>query len=378
MDARELLFGLWKAALSAVDPQRLVSGYFATRLPRVPGRIGVFAAGKAAAAMAAGVPRGLASETLLVAPRGTRAPAGLRARVHFAAHPDPDRSSVEAAKAALAFFREFGPEDLVIALISGGSSSLLCLPRKGLTLAEKRRRVREGMEKGWPITRVNRLRSSLSLVKGGRLADATRARVLTIVLSDVPGADFRIVGSGPTLSRLKKRDCAVLLAGNRTGLERAAAWARSRGLRVRVERRHLSGEASVDGRRFAARLCEDGQGVLLAGGEPTVRRSSRAGSGGRSQELALGAALEFASLGCKCALLSAGSDGIDGNSKNAGAFADGTTVARARARRLVPGDFLRRHDSARFFEALGDHLRTGPTGGNVADWVFGVGGARAE
>ena len=372
MESQQLLHELWKAALSAVDPETLVSEFFRSgKLDRPSGRIGVFASGKAAAGMAAGVPRKRFHDALIVVPRGSRVLPRLRRFTRFASHPDPDRSSLAAAKAALRFFRGFEEGDLVLALVSGGTSSLLCLPRRGVTLAEKRRRIRRAMEEGWPIQPINRLRTTLSLVKGGRLADATRARVVTLVLSDVPEEDFRIVGSGPTVSSRKPRDRTWLLAGNRTGLEAAARFARSRGLSARIERVSLSGEAAAQGRAFAARLrARRSPRVLLAGGETTVRRASRSGTGGRSQEFALAAAQELA--GSAPGLLSCGSDGIDGNSINAGAFADGTTVERARKLRLSAPDFLLRHDSAAFFDALGDRFRPGITGTNVADWVFGI------
>lgn len=372
MEGRRLLRELWKAALSAVDPEELVAEFFRSTTFAISGkRTGIFASGKAAAGMAAGVPRNAFRDALVVVPRGTPVPSRLRRFARFASHPHPDRTSLDAAKAALEFFRGFDKDDLVLALVSGGTSSLLCLPRRGVTLAEKRERVRRAMEKGWPIERLNRLRTSLSLVKGGKLAEATRARVVTVVLSDVPGADFRIVGSGPTVSRSKKRDRAVLLADNRTGLEAAAVFARSRGLSARIERLPLSGEAAEAGRSFAVRLRALGSGVLLAGGETTVRHSAPAGTGGRSQEFALGAATELAERVSGGVLLSAGSDGIDGDSKNAGAFADGATVGRARRLRLSPEEYLLRHDSAAFFNALGDQFRPGATGSNVADWVFG-------
>jgi hydroxypyruvate reductase len=292
--------------------------------------------------------------------------------VRWASHPHPDASSLSAAREALAFFRSFGKEDVIFALVSGGTSSLLCLPRRGVTLAEKRERIREAMEKGWDIMRLNRLRASLSLVKGGRLAEATRARVVTLVLSDVPGADFRIVGSGPTVSARKKGDRAVSIGDNRTGLRAAAVFARSLGFSARIEIPVVSGEARAAGRKFASRLCESRKGVLLSGGETTVRLGPRAGIGGRSQELALGAAIELGRRGCAGAILCAGSDGVDGNSRNAGAFADGETSLRAARSGLDPATYLRRHDSAALFDALGDAFRPGPTGGNVADWIFAV------
>jgi len=373
MEARRLLRELWKVALLAVDPERLVSEYF--RLHRVEKkrrRVGIFASGKAAVAMASGVPGQALTEALIVAPHGARVPRSLRPFVWFASHPHPDRSSLAAARAALAFFRGFGKDDLILALVSGGTSSLLCLPRPGITLAAKRQRVRKAMQNGWPIERINRLRISLSQIKGGRLAEATPASVVTLILSDVPGPGFRIVGSGPTVSRRKGGDHVVLLGGNRTGLDAAAALARSRNLSAQIESRFAAGEATKAGRGFASRLCDLRRGILLAGGETTVRHSSRTGAGGRSQEFALGAARGLAVRNCECTLLAAGSDGVDGNSKNAGAFVDDETIARARKLGLDPKKVLRAHDSARFFEALGDHFRPETTGGNVADWVFGV------
>jgi len=176
VEGRRLLRELWKAALSAVDPEALVAEFFRSGKLDIPGgRIGIFASGKAAAGMAAGVPRKTFHDALIVVPRESRVLPRLRRFTRFASHPDPDRASLAAANAALGFFRRFGEGDLVLALVSGGTSSLLCLPKRGVTLAEKRRRVRRAMEDGWPIQRINRLRTSLSLVKGGRRADATRA-----------------------------------------------------------------------------------------------------------------------------------------------------------------------------------------------------------
>lgn len=295
--------------------------------------------------------------------------------MRFAAHPEPDPSSVAAAREAIDFFRSFGPGDAIVALISGGASSLLCLPRPGTGLAEKRRRVREAMRAGWPIDRLNRLRISLSAIKGGRLAEATRARVTTLILSDVPGGDFRLVGSGPTVSRRKRGDRAVLLGDNRTGIAAAARHARENGAQTRVLAAPVRGEARIVGVEFARRLrslsgAHGRPALLLAGGETTVALSRRAGRGGRSQELALAAARELDGE-TDLAILAAGSDGIDGNSENAGAFIDGRTIARGRAAGASAEACLVRHDAERFFALAGGAFRPGPTGTNVADWIFG-------
>jgi glycerate-2-kinase len=373
--ARRTLEEVYAAALAAVDPEELVRNFARShrRLLSAAGRKGLFAAGKAAVGMARGA-AGLGFDGgLVVVPRGSSRAAGRPAgETLFAAHPEPDRSSLQAGKRALAFFESFGKGDLILALISGGASSLLCLPRAGLTLAQKRARIRRAAKQGWPIERLNRLRASLSRLKGGRLAESTQARVLTLVLSDIPGGNFRIVGSGPTISRKKRTDRAILLADNRSGLAAAAREARKRGLAAVVWPELLRGEASAAGRSFATRLkLFNGAGILMAGGETTVKLTGRSGRGGRSQEFALGACLELSgSQGLT--LLAAGSDGLDGNSGLAGAFVDGETLSRALKAGLLPDVVLARHDSAVFFEKLGDAFVPGATGTNVADWVFGL------
>jgi glycerate 2-kinase len=375
---RGMLRILFRAALEAVEPEALVARAFGERRVPIPavGRLGVFAAGKAAMAMARGVPEPWRRDVLIVAPEGSRVPRPWQSCTVLAPHPRPSRASCHAARRALAFFRSFGPQDLVLALVSGGTSSLLCLPRPEIGLARYRRLVEAAVSAGLPIERVNALRTSMSRIKGGRLAEATRARVMTLVLSDVPTADFRIVGSGPTVSLRKPRDRAIRLADNRTGLQAAAREAGRLGLCAKIERPVLAGEARVAGAGFARRLVRCASGTrqpiaLLAGGETTVSEARRGGRGGRAQELALAAAIELDGI-AGVALLSAGSDGRDGRSDNAGAFADGRTLREARRRGLRPEKYLARHDSAVFFEALGAQWRTGATGTNVADWVFGI------
>jgi glycerate-2-kinase len=236
------------------------------------------------------------------------------------------------------------------------------------------------MRAGLPIERVNRLRASLSAIKGGRLAEATAARVTTLVLSDVPGADFRMVGSGPTISPGKKGDRAILLADNRTGVAAAAARARREGARVSIMRRPITGEAREAGAAFGHALKVfanrfPGPGCLLGGGETTVAMGRRAGRGGRNQEFALGAALEIdGDEGLS--ILAAGSDGVDGNSDAAGACVTGATIERGRRHGIDVAAILERHDSERFFDQAGGALRTGATGTNVADWMFGFASPR--
>ena len=374
-EAGRCLRALWEAALGGVDPERVARAALARpdverRLARAR-RIGVFAVGKAAAGMARAAMARLGPVPLLVIlPRGRggggRLPTG---SIRFASHPEPDASSTRAARAALRFFREFGAGDAVVCLVSGGASSLLALPRPGVTLASKRAAVRELAASGAPIQEVNRLRTSLSAVKGGRLGRTTRATLINLVLSDVAGDDPAVVGSGPTI-RSRASDLVRVIASNRDGLEAAASAALSLGLAPRIEPRRLSGDARAAGGRLARKALSLASGaVLLAGGETTVPLHGRAARGGRCLELALGAAETLRDAN-DVMLLAAGSDGVDGSSGAAGAFAGGDTLARAGFRGLErPGEVP---DARALFLGLGDLFVTGPTGTNVADWVFAI------
>jgi glycerate 2-kinase len=372
---RHILRLLFREALRGADPKRAVlealSRPSVARAVAKARRVGVFACGKGAVSMARGVPARWRKGALVVLPRGYPAGGASPATVLFSSHPEPDAASVAAARRALDYFAGFGREDVILCLISGGTSSLLTLPRRGITLEAKRRAVRRLMRSGASIVEINRLRKSLSAVKGGRLGRATRARLVTLVLSDVPGDRPSLVGSGPTV-RGDRGDVTLVVGSNRSGLEAAARLARGKGLEPRLRRERLSGEASEEGERFArsaARL--DPGRVLLAGGETTVTIRDGHGRGGRNLEFALGAARALA--GTKdVTLLAAGSDGIDGSSRAAGAFAGGRSMSRALRIGLDPGRALERHDTERFFRKLGDLVVTGPTGTNVCDWAFAV------
>jgi hydroxypyruvate reductase len=372
---RRILLRLFRRSLGGVDPRKAVSRALSwPRVSRLLGdarRVGVFACGKAASAMVRGVPVRLRRGALVVLPRGYPA-AGLSSlEVLFSSHPEPDASSLRAARRALDFFAGFGPEDVILCLISGGTSALLAMPRPGLKLAAKRRAVRRLMKAGASIVEINRLRKSLSAVKGGKLGRRASARLITLVLSDVPADRPALVGSGPTV-RGGSRDVTLVVGSNRMGLEAAAREARRLSLWPRTIRRRLSGEAREAGKRFArsALKLEPGE-VLLAGGETTVTLERAHGRGGRNLEFTLGAALVLE--GARgVTVLAAGSDGIDGSSRAAGAFADGETLARSRRRGLDASRALARHDTEAFFGRLGLLLVTGPTGTNVTDWAMAL------
>ena len=191
---------------------------------------------------------------------------------------------------------------------------------------------------------------------------------MTLVLSDVPGGRPAAVGSGPTV-RGRRGDIVRIVGDNGLGLDAAAAQARRLGFSVLRARRRLSGEASAAGRGSSGGRGDLSAGtVLLAGGETVVTLGRRHGRGGRCLELALAAASGMA--GTDLELLAAGSDGLDGSSGAAGAYVNGATLERARARGADPAGALRRHDARAFFSAAGGLFVTGPTGGNVGDWVF--------
>lgn len=218
---------------------------------------------------------------------------------------------------------------------------------------------------------MNRLRTALSAIKGGKLGRATAARLVTLLISDVPGDRPRLIGSGPTV-RNRRGDVTLVVASNRAGLAGAARAARLLGLDSRTRPRRLEGEAREVGRRLGREIARLAHGeVLLAGGETTVTLGRIHGRGGRNLEVALAAAQEIEGI-AGAALLAAGSDGRDGSSTAAGAVVDGSTIARARRSGLDAARALARHDTEPFFARTGGLFRTGPTGTNVADWTFGI------
>ena len=379
----------------------------------------VVGAGKGAAGLAAALERRLGAALrggLVVVPAGGARPL---ARIALAAggHPEPDRRSAAATRRLLAALAR-DPDAAVLVVLTGGASSLLAAPVRGLTVADERRVTALLLASGATIGEINAVRKHLSAVKGGRLAERLRGRpAAALVLSDVPGDDLSVIASGPTVADpttfadaravLARHDLAarvpravrdllargargraretpkpgaaairacptLLLGGNDTAAAGAAAAARRLGLAVRRLRRPLVGPTGDAARAFARRLADARDAatrrpvVLIAGGETTVRLGPRPGRGGRNQEFALEVARALAGVP-GWALLSAGTDGIDGPTDAAGAWADGRTAARAARARRPLERALARHDAYPLLRALGDLLVTGPTGTNVAD-----------
>jgi hydroxypyruvate reductase len=316
------------------------------------------AVGKAALAMARGVgpvARGLVITNAL---DGRGVPTGWTIRI--ASHPVPDASSVEAGLAALALVESAGEDDTILALVSGGASSLLEVPAPGVTLDELVRRTTELARRGAPIAELNALRTELSAVKGGKLADRALVPVVTLVVSDVIGDDPRVVGSGPTVGTRRR---AIVVAPMELFGEEVVRALGLRGIEARRGASPIAGDVAAVADSLAA-LREP----TVAWGEPTVTLPAVPGTGGRAQQLALELARRL--RGTDRSALVAGSDGIDGASRAAGAYVDGTTWDAIAAAGTSPDDALARCDAGTALEAVGALFVTGPTGVNHADVVI--------
>lgn len=391
-------------------------------IPLAPeARVFAIAAGKAAAPMAAVVER-WAGDRLAAGLCVTKDGHGgslLRFRQLETAHPVPDTRSAAAGGAALELAAQAREGDVLLVLLSGGASSLWSRPLGRLAVSDVGAVTERLLAAGADIGELNTVRKHLTAVSGGRLARATGAgRVEVLGLSDVPGDDPAVLASGPcagdttryvdALTILSDRGLleslppAVLahleagragdreesvspedpslervrftrLGSNRDACEAARAEAEREGRAARILEDGLSGEARDAGKalaHYARGLSPDRETVLVAGGETTVTLCDQGrGRGGRSQELALAAALDLEGAE-GLTLLAAGTDGTDGPTDAAGAFADGETVARGRAAGVSAREALQANDSYRFFAAEGGHLVTGPTGTNVMDLVL--------
>jgi glycerate 2-kinase len=409
MDPRPLLLDRFHTALAAVDPAeavrrhlRLADGMLHCGGWSHPlrGRVVLVAAGKAGAPMAqaaeellgARIARGVA-----VVKHGHGLPLA-RVQVIEAGHPVPDQAGVAGAAAIEAAVAGLGPDDLVLCCLSGGASALLPAPRAPLTLADKQAVTAALLASGADIAAMNTVRKHLARLKGGRLALACApASVLTLALSDVPGDDPRVIGSGPTAAddsddadawALIRRHCdparlppAVqqLMAAppqpwTARRLERChyhlvasnALALAATGAAVRAA--ELTGEAWRAAESFCTAALATPPGTLVAaGGETTVTLGAKPGRGGRNQEFALAAARWIAAHQAPLTVLAAGSDGSDGPTDAAGGLVDGGTWARIRAAGVDPEAALAGHDAYPALAAAGDLLVTGPTRTNVMD-----------
>ena len=402
------------AAIDAARPDRRIPEFLP---PRPRGRTIVVGAGKAAAAMARAVEDHMEGpvEGLVVTRYGhAEGVTCERIEVVEAAHPVPDEAGERASRRILQLARSAGADDLVLCLISGGGSALLTLPAPGLTLADKQAINRALLRCGADIHQMNAVRKHLSAIKGGRLAAAAHpARVVSLLISDVPGDDPATIASGPTvpdpttfadaLSVLERYGLTgpaavlehlrrggdetpkpgdprlaaaetVLIATPRASLEAAAGLARGWGVTPVILGDAIEGEArevARDQARLVESVLRRGEPaappcVLLSGGETTVTVRGR-GRGGRNVEFLLGLALALDGAPGVHAL-AADTDGIDGSEDNAGAVIGPDTLRRAGDAGLDAATRLADNDAYGFFAALGDLVVTGPTRTNVNDF----------
>jgi glycerate 2-kinase len=370
----------------------------------------IIGAGKASAQMARAVERLLGARVTdgLINVKDGHGAKLQRVQINECGHPIPDRRGVAGARRIAEIARQAGPDDLVVALISGGASALLPLPAPPITLAEKQKTTRLLLHCGASIHEINCVRKHMSLIKGGQLARlAYPATLMTLILSDVIGDDMDVIGSGPTVpdgstfadarailekyripdllplaaketpkpgDKIFEKTRNVIVGSNALAVDAAAEEARRLGFHTLVLSTFIEGEAREVARVHAAIAKEihaSGRPVsrpacVISGGETTVTIRGK-GLGGRNQEFALAAAIDIAGLGNNMLILSGGTDGTDGPTDATGAVADGTTLARGQALGLDADAYLRNNDSYRFFEATGDLIKTGPTGTNVAD-----------
>jgi glycerate 2-kinase len=410
---RALLEQMFRQAVAQAQPALAVRRH----LPDPPtGRTVVIGAGKASAQMARAFEQAWPGPLKgIVVTRYGYAEACERIEIVEAAHPVPDEAGFLAARRIMEAVSGLGPNDLVVALISGGGSSLLPAPAPGLTLDDEQAINRALLASGAPISVMNLIRNQFSTIKGGRLAaHCAPARVATLVVSDVPGDDPALVASGPTIplsgSRALARKYAslhrldlpphaqALLAGDdnlapepgdaifarnsvRTiasaalSLEAAAELARRQGVEAAILSDSIEGESRDVAQVHAAMAREIAQRnrpfrkpvVLLSGGETTVTMRGKGGRGGRNAEFLLALAIAIDGMD-NISALAADTDGIDGSEDNAGAFADGTTATRLRKAGIDPLAALAGNDAWGAFNAIGDLLVTGPTGTNVNDF----------
>jgi glycerate 2-kinase len=378
MSARRILLELFDAALRAVGGRSCTARHL--RDAKLPARIAVFAIGKAASAMALGArdTLGEAIDSMLVLtkighsdPELSRAPRVLQLE---SAHPVPDDSSLAAGAELESRLAKLPPDVFPIFLISGGSSSLVEALRDGVSLAALQALNERGLAAGWNIAALNAERSRLSRIKGGGIARALgKRRALALFISDVPGDDPDVIGSG-----LLGRDAAHAdlverhVVANLEGAVRAVIDAASaRGLNIESLEGRFEGDAGNVAEQFLGRLRTCTGDGLVWGGESTVRLPVRHGRGGRNTHVALNFARQLRT-GERWLLLAAGTDGTDGPTDDAGAIVDAGTVVRATIAGCDVELAAREFDSGTALEAAEDLVHTGPTGTNVGDILIAI------
>lgn len=432
--AREVALKAVEAAIDAVDPRRAVKskvslsdgtlkvGDLSFNLSSFK-KVIVVGGGKASGSMAEALEEILGFHIdggVVVVPRGTKDNYKTRrVELQEAGHPVPDEGSVRGAARILELAGQAEEGDLLICLISGGGSSLMSMPKTGVSLADKRAMTKMLLRCGATINEINTVRKHISMFKGGQLAEAAYpATLISLILSDVVGDPLEVIASGPTVpDPTTYRDAArmlkhyeiwdeapksiknvlmdgvsgriretpkpgepafrrvhnIIVGNNRIASLAAKSELQRSGLNTLFLTSFMEGEAREVGIMLAALAREVGASGspvpkpcgIVVGGETTVTVTGD-GIGGRNQEIALSSALKIAGLD-GTVMISFSTDGVDGPTNAAGAIVDGSTIARSRKLRLNAVEYLRNNDSYSFFSKLGDLIFTGPTGTNVND-----------
>ena len=396
---RQQILQCYAAALAAVRGEACVR-QFLNAHPLSDQPVTLLAMGKAATSMAKGACAVLTPQLAngLVVTRTGYVDADLPGvlTVREAGHPLPDKDSLAAGQAVIALVQTLPPENQLLVLTSGGTSALVEALPDGIGLADLVRLNQWLLGSGLPIQAINRVRQSVSRIKGGGLARLLRGQpALNLLISDVPGDDPAVIGAGlfyPALAEVREvelpdwvhalqrrarsvpRECGPvmahhIIANNRIACEAACATAQQAGLAATVHDRPLAGAVEDVAQWLVNDLAHQAPGIHIWGGETTVRLPARSGRGGRNQQLALLVALQLAGRE-DIQLLAAGTDGSDGSSGDAGAVVDSATVLRGEEVGLDAAICLARADAGSFLEASGDLVHTGPTGTNVMDIVI--------
>lgn len=431
-EGRQVAWQIMRVALKAVDPEQAVKTYFQShpdvtaQIKATAGRLIVVGAGKASAPMATAVSEifgdQITAGRVVVKYGYTVAGVSDRIEINEAGHPVPDEAGLNAARNMVQLLEDVTEDDTVLCLISGGGSALLTLPVEGVSLADIQQMTGLLLGAGATINQINVIRKHLSAVKGGGLARvAAPASLYTLILSDVVADPLPIIASGPTVpdpstfadawavieqyqlqdklpQAIKQRLQAGLsgevpetpkpgdpafervhneiIGSNRLAAQAAVEAARAAGFEAHLLSTFIEGEAREVGLVVAGLvkgLASNESTIkrpacLVLGGETTVTLSGQ-GRGGRNQEMALSVALALAGWS-EVLVACLGTDGSDGPTDAAGAFADGDTVRRAEALSLEAQVYLNGNDSYNFFAALDDLIITGPTNTNVNDLIL--------
>ncbi|MDX1697941.1 MAG: DUF4147 domain-containing protein [Thiohalobacterales bacterium] len=401
-EARALLLELFQVALAEVHGSRCVERYL--RAHPLSMNTAVIAIGKAACTMLSGALEVQADNigaALAITPAGQTVDcpaAGAQLQLVAGDHPVPGPASLAAGQRLLSFIDSLHAGQPLLFLISGGASSLVEVPKTGIGLADIQAVNRWLLGSGLAIGDMNRIRTALSRIKGGQLGALLGGRPAQVLLiSDVPGDDPAVIGSGllhpgPSTGGLPPGLPAWLdkllempapsavpagpvehpiVGNNHAALDAIADHVRAQGLTAVIGESTLTGDVDVAAAHILDRLQAAAPGVYVWGGETTVRLPENPGTGGRNQQLALTIAVGLADKE-GIVVLAVGTDGRDGNSEAAGAMVDARTVDRGMAAGLDAGHCLRQADAGSFLAASGDLINTGPTGTNVMDIVIAI------